>query len=262
LYPMKHLLLILLLAVGAALPAAAQVQSASALNLMSYDYTRRWRFGFSLGINVFDYTVINSMKPVMNPVPPLKISYDALLESNNIEAPILWADVVTPQVGFNINGIVDYRLSRYFNLRALPGICFGTRELSFYDNSQPNDSNPYTMTLESNYIEIPILLKFSAKRVTNYRPYLVGGVNPRFNLNWKTSEKKGNYISTTVFEPFLEVGAGLDIYFYFFKLSVEFKYSGTFINSLGSNVVMGQEAYRDGIDRLNSQIFVFAIHIE
>ncbi|MDR0694336.1 MAG: hypothetical protein LBF81_03435, partial [Prevotellaceae bacterium] len=70
------------------------------------------------------------------------------------------------------------------------------------------------------------------------------------------------YISSVVFEPFYEVGAGLDIYFYFFKLSLEIKYSGTVINNLGSSMVAGQEAYYDAIDRLNSQIFIFAIHIE
>jgi hypothetical protein len=90
----------------------------------------------------------------------------------------------------------------------------------------------------------------------------VGGFNSRFNLSWKTNEKKGIYISSSIYEPFFELGAGLDIYFYFFKLSLEFKYSGTFFDHLGKSVVEGQGAYRDAIDRLHSQLFIFAIHIE
>ncbi len=243
---MKRFLLILLLLTGLVLPVAAQMQGSGSLNLLNYDYHRRWRFGFSLGINIFDYSINNSLKEVQ----PL----------GSAQPMVLWADVVSVKPGFNINGIVNYRLSHYFDLRALPGICFGTRELNYYNNA--DGSLQHTMVLESNYAEIPILLKYSAKRTSNYRPYLIGGVNPRFNMNWKTSEKKGNYISTTVFEPFVELGAGLDIYFYYFKLSLQFKFSGSFINSIGSNVVTGQEAYRDAIDRLNSQIFLFTINIE
>ncbi|MDR3132772.1 MAG: PorT family protein [Prevotellaceae bacterium] len=241
---MKRVLFIFFFLAAGLLPVAIQAQGTE-LYLLRYDYVRRWRFGFSLGINVFDFTVINSMREV---------------NLGTQQKGVLWADVVNPQAGFNINGIVDYRLSHYFNLRALPGICFGTRQLNFYNND--DGSLHHRMTLESNYVEVPILLKFSAKRVSNYRPYLVSGVNPRFNMNWKTAEQKGNYISSVVFEPFVEFGAGLDIYFYFFKLSLEFKYSGTFINNLGSSMVAGQEAYHDALSRLNSQLFIFAIHIE
>jgi hypothetical protein len=243
---MKRFLSILFFIAISLLPLIVQAQG-SVLHLLRYDYVRRWRFGFSLGINVFDFTVINSMQ---------NVRLDALPQGQGV----LWADVVNPQAGFNINGIVDYRLSHYFNLRALPGICFGSRQLNFYNDA--DGTLIHSMMLESNYAEMPILLKFSAKRVSNYRPYLVGGVNPRFNMNWKTAEKKGNYISSIVFEPFYEVGAGLDVYFYFFKLSLEFKYSGTIFNNLGSSVVAGQEAYHNAIDRLNSQLFIFAIHIE
>ncbi|MDR2359298.1 MAG: PorT family protein [Prevotellaceae bacterium] len=241
---MRRFLFILFFITAGLLPLAASAQGTE-LYLLRYDYVRRWRFGFSLGVNIFDFTVINSMQ---------EVNLDAQQKG------VLWADVVNPQPGFNINGIVDYRLSHYFNLRALPGICFGSRQLNFYNNN--DGALHHSMMLESNYVELPILVKFSAKRMSNYRPYLVGGVNTRFNMNWKTAEEKGNYISSIVFEPFYEFGAGLDIYFYFFKLSLEIKYSGTLINNLGSSIVVGQEAYHNAIDRLNSQIFIFAIHIE
>lgn len=240
---MRRFLFILLFITAGLLPLTVRAQGTE-LHLLRYDYVRRWRFGFSLGVNIFDFSVINSMR---------EVNLDAQQKG------VLWADVVNPQPGFNINGIVDYRLSRYFNLRALPGICFGSRQLNFYN---ADDALHHSMMLESNYAELPILLKFSAKRVSNYRPYLVSGINTRFNMNWKTAEQKGNYISSIVVEPFYEFGAGLDIYFYFFKLSLEIKYSGTFINNLGSSIIAGQEAYHHAIDRLNSQIFIFAIHIE
>ncbi|MDR2361353.1 MAG: PorT family protein [Prevotellaceae bacterium] len=225
-------------------PAVAQIQHSAPLYLLHYDYVRRWRFGFSMGLNVFDYTAVNSNLLVQLPG----------------EAPeVLRADVVDVIPGFTINGIVNYRLSHYLNLRAMPGICFGVRSLNFY---RADGSLLHSMHIESNYAEAPVLLKYSAKRVSNYRPYMVAGVNSRFNMNWKTREQKGTYISSAIFEPFYEAGFGLDVYFYYFKLSIEFKYSGGFLNGLGRGVVDGYEGYHMAIDRLNSQIFIFALHIE
>lgn len=197
-----------------------------------------------MGLNVFDYTAINSNQSVQIP---------------NETPGMLHADVVDIVPGFTINGIVNYRLSHYLNLRTMPGICFGVRNLNFF---RADGSLLHSMQLESNYAEVPILLKYSAKRVTNYRPYMLAGVNSRFNMNWKTREQKGAYISSTIFEPFYEAGFGLDIYFYYFKLSLEFKYSGGFLNCLGRDVVDGYEGFNHAIDRLNSQIFIFALHIE
>jgi len=242
---LKKYFIVLLFCGSLAIPAAAQIQSETPLHLMNYDYIRRWRFGFSIGGNVFDYAISNSNKVVL----PFG---DAVPTS-------MWAEVVDVAPGFNINGIINYRLSRHFDLRTLPGICFGTRNLNFY---RADGSLERSMELESNYVEIPILLKYSALRSSNYRPYLVGGFNTRFNMNWKTREQKGTYISTAICEPFYELGFGLDMYFYYFKLSFEFKYSGGFTHSLGSNTVEGFDYYRDVIDRLNSQIFIFSIHIE
>ena len=241
----KKIVILFLFWGSLSIPAIAQLQSETPLHLMNYDYIRRWRFGFSIGGNVFDYAISNSNK-VVQPFG------DALPTT-------MWAEVVDVKPGFNINGIINYRLSRHFDLRTLPGICFGTRDLNFY---RSDGSLERSMELESNYVEIPILLKYSAFRSSNYRPYLVGGINTRFNMNWKTREQKGTYISTAICEPFYELGVGFDVYFYYFKLSFEFKYSGGFLNALGNSTVEGYGYYKDVIDRLNSQIFIFAIHIE
>ncbi|MDR1681417.1 MAG: PorT family protein [Prevotellaceae bacterium] len=240
----KKILLLLLFAGVPALPTLAQIQHSTPLYLLHYDYVRQWRFGFSMGLNVFDYTTINSNLPVQIP---------------GEASGALRADITDVVPGFTINGIVNYRLSYYLSLRAMPGICFGVRNLNFY---RPDGSVLHSMNIESNYAEVPILLKYSAKRVNNYRPYMIAGANARFNMNWKTREQKETYISSAIFEPFYEAGFGLDIYFYYFKLSLEFKYSGGFLNALGSSAVDGYEGYRDAIDRLNSQIFIFAIHVE
>ena len=56
------------------------------------------------------------------------------------------------------------------------------------------DENPlvsmYSTSVRSNYLTFPLDVKYSAFRVNNYRPYLIGGIYGAFDLG----RKKGNPI--------------------------------------------------------------------
>lgn len=236
---MKHFTLILLLTV-LTWPAAAQLQTIE-LHLLHYDYARKWRFGFTLGGHIFDYAIKNSEKPVFGDVP-------------------LMAEVTVPGAGFNINGIVDYRLIRNWHLRSGFGICFGQRELNFYQGV--NGPLVHSSQYDSYYIEVPLLLKFSANRHSNFRPYLIAGAAARYNLGGKVNPSKGVVIGVAPFEPFYEGGFGFDWFFYYFKLSFEVKYSGGLTNVKSGNIAEGFEAYGDAISRMNSRMILFSFHFE
>ncbi|MDR2448677.1 MAG: PorT family protein [Prevotellaceae bacterium] len=236
---MKHFISILLFIV-LTWSATAQIQTVE-LHLLHYDYVRKWRFGFTIGGHIFDYAIKNSEKPVFGDVP-------------------LMAEVTTPGVGFNINGIVDYRIIRNWHLRSGFGICFGQRELNFYQGV--NGPLAHTSQYDSYYIEIPLLLKFSANRHSNFRPYLIAGTAARYNLGGKVNPSKGVVIGVVPFEPFYEGGFGFDWFFYYFKLSFEVKYSGGFTNVKSDNIAEGFEAYGDAISRINSRMILFSFHFE
>lgn len=219
------------------------------LNLRHYDEIKRVRFGFTLGANVLDFSTINVLNPVRLPgqVAPLKVR----------------ADVVSMRPGFNINAIMDYRISSVFNARILPGICFGSRDLQFYDEEAVGNVILYKMPIQSNYIELPVQLKYSAKRHSNFRPYVIAGVNLRSNLTYGEDENTGSYFELSRFEPFYEFGIGLDTYFYYFKLSVELKISKGFENVLAKRATTpGYEPYLDVIDKMNSQSIQLSFHFE
>ncbi len=219
------------------------------LNLIHYEYSKALRFGFTLGVNVLDFSTVNTLKPVvLTPASqPMEVR----------------ADVVTMKPGFSINAIADYRLNPFFNIRVLPGICFGSRELHFYSENDPANVLLYNMPIASNYIELPVHLKYSAIRYSNFRPYIFGGANFRSNLTHSSDEKNGVYFGFNQFEPFYEFGFGFDSYFYFFKLSVELKISKGFQDVLADRkVLIGYQPYLDVIDKMNSQMIQLSLHFE
>jgi hypothetical protein len=210
-----------------------------------YDYGSPFRFGFSLGINIFDFTTANTLKN------------NIVINGANHKVR---ADVTTMHTGFDINAIVDYRIKRQWNLRALPGISFGSRNLDFYDD----DTNEllHTMKIGSNYIELPVHLKFSAKRNSNFRPYVFAGVNGRYNLSAGSDEKSGVFFGISNTEAFGEFGFGFEFYLAYFKFSIEAKFSTGIGNALTKGPTEGYEAYYNAIDKLYSNMFMIKFHFE
>lgn len=239
---MKKFFLSILLAITC-LSASAQLTS-SDLNLLHYEYASPFRFGFSLGINVFDFTTANTLNNVV-------------LDGVNHRVR---ADVVTMQSGFDINAIIDYRIKRQWNLRTLPGISFGARNLEFYDD----DTNEllHTMKIGSNYIELPVHLKFSAKRNSNFRPYVFAGINGRYNLSGGSDIKRGVFFGISNTEVFGEFGFGFEFYLAYFKFSIEAKFSTGAGNVLTKGPLEGYEAYYNIIDKLYSNMFMLKFHFE
>jgi len=148
-------------------------------------------FGFLLGVNAMDFRV--------NPNDSARVS---------MEEP-----------GFTVGIISDLRINRYLNLRFIPTLHFGERALN-YPFKVGTDS---ILNISSIPICFPIYLKYSAERKGNYRPYLIGGVGVSYDL--ATNANSDNPVTLRPFNFYTEFGVGCDIYFSFFKLSPELKYS-------------------------------------
>jgi hypothetical protein len=58
------------------------------------------------------------------------------------------------------------------------------------------------------------------------------------------------------------MGAGLDFYLTFFKLSVELKMSNGFRNIIVDDVAAGHQELKNAIDKMKSQIWIIAFHFE
>lgn len=176
--------------------------SAQNLNdkLMKRPYAdlRRWHLGFSVGLHTQD----------------LSFTHNGFVTDTGeawfVEQPAF-------QPGFCVNGLIDYRLGRYFNARFSPGMYFGNRDITMREY---NTGAELRQNLKSALIVLPIDLKFSGLRYRNSRPYLTAGVMPSINV----TKKSGDYLRTKAADFFLTCGFGCDFYLPYFKLNPEIKF--------------------------------------
>lgn len=184
---------------------------------------------FSLGV----LSVMGQQEKVKNqPYADLKLFHlgfhvglhaqDLLLTNSGTvtDGEIWYAEIPSYSPGFSVGVIGDMYLNPYFNLRLTPTIHFGDKKIVFRQQGDL-DEKSYSTTVRSNYLTFPLDVKYSAFRINNYRPYLIGGIYGAFDLG----RKKGNPILLKGADFGIEFGVGCDIYLPFFKLCPELKFS-------------------------------------
>jgi hypothetical protein len=198
-------------------------------------------FGFSLGFNAMDFNITPSQ------------SY--LLSDS------LYPAVTKLNPGINIQIVTDLRPAKYMDIRFLPGVSFGQRTIRYYkDGVLYNDQQ----RLESSFLEFPLLLKLKGDRMNNVRPYVIGGFNYRYDLAAKKDFDEAKPVFIRIKKPdlYYEVGAGLDFYLTYFKLSIELKMSNGFSDVLVKQYDPRHPEYGNAIEKMKSQIWVLSFHFE
>lgn len=199
-------------------------------------------FGFLLGFNTMDFKVLNS--GIENTI------------NNNIAT---YGDVINLQSGINIGIVSNFHIKESWDFRFLPGIAFGQRDLLFRNGAgNLNEGRP--LEIKSTFLEFPFLLKYSSKRSMNFRPYLIGGANFRYDL----AKSKKDKIVLKPFDIYGEIGGGVEFYLAYFKLALELKASYGLLNVLDKKGT-GDEVdlvYTQGLSSLFSNIFHFTFYFE
>ena len=167
---------------------------------------KMFHFGFSLGINMMHYSVTPSLM--------------------EFDGEIYQARVSSLLPGFSVGLIGDMRLSRHLNLRFCPTLHFGNRTLTY--KTESGSVSKLRTDVLSLPITIPLYLKWSAEREINYRPYLIAGGGMAYDFGIDKERK----ILQKPIDVFLEVGAGCDFYFEWFKLCPQITYQIGFLNIL------------------------------
>ena len=201
-----------------------------------------YHYGFALGFNYFSARSINSE------------SFFALDTVYSMET--------AGQPGFSILMVGNVRLSKDFDLRFTPGLIFGQRNLHYLvkDDATSNDLREHIMRIESTYASFPILLKYRSRRLNNYRPYIIAGVNYTFDLE---SEKKIRddekpKIRLNRNDIYVEFGFGSDYYFPFFKFTTELKFSFGLLNIIRPD----DTEYTKAIEKLNGRMVSLLFYFE
>lgn len=198
-------------------------------------------FGFSLGFNTMDFNITPSQ--------------------TNLAKDSLYPEVSRLNPGINIQIVMDLHPVNHFDIRFLPGVSFGQRNVRYYKNGVLVNEQ---QRLESSFIEMPVLLKYKGDRLNNVRPYLVTGLNFRYDLAGKKEfdEDKPIYIRLKRPDLYYEFGAGLDFYLTWFKLSIELKMSNGLFNIIAGEPASGHEEFRNSIEKMKSQMWIVAFHFE
>ena len=198
-------------------------------------------FGFSLGLNTMDFNITPSQ--------------------TYLATDSLYPEVSKLNPGINIQIVTDLRPAKYLDIRFLPGVSFGQRTVRYYKNQVLYNEQ---QRLESSFLEFPLLLKFKGDRLNNVRPYVIGGLNYRHDLAAKKEfdDEKPVYIRIKRPDLYYELGAGLDFYLTYFKLSVELKMSNGIGDVLVREQAPGHPEYSNAIEKMKSQIWIIAFHFE
>ena len=162
------------------------------INKENFD-KQRVHWGYYLGMNSVDF------------------KFDYLEPTQDIE--------VSSGLGFNVGLIGNLRLTDHFDFRFEPGLFITQRNLTY---PLIEDSVDRLREVKSTYIHLPFLLKFSAQRTGNIKPYLIGGLSTSLNLGSNSDIQEDNEngrFRMTKWTSFYEIGFGIDIYFEYFKFS-------------------------------------------
>jgi hypothetical protein len=225
---MRRLILVFILLLGCQYTHAQLFTKEKIRNLDNFDKDR-WSWGYFLGFNSYDFKFDYKNAPTQ----------DIIVEKS---------------LGFNVGLIGNMRLNDHFDLRLEPGVIFAGRNLTFPEIEEDNFRET-----KSTYVHIPLLLKFSTKRINNFKPYIVGGVSTSINLSSNEDNPDDN--SSGEFRMnsstyYYEVGFGVDLYLFFFKFSPSIR--GVFaINDELKRDMDPNSPYTGNIDQMSTRgIFI------
>lgn len=189
---MKKILFCLLSTVLLSAIGRAQFNERPVINLENVDEPLL-NWGYFLGLNQYDF----------------KFEY-----KNDID------DVLVDKAfGFNVGLIGELRINKYLDLRFEPGLHYNLRTLGFPGFDTENNA---IREVKSTYINFPLLLKVSTKRLGNWKPFLIGGLSTAMNLGSNQDALDDNSSGTFRMKKSMfayEMGFGIEFYTEYFKFS-------------------------------------------
>ena len=166
--------------------------------------------------------------------------------------------------GFHIAVIGDMRLGEYFNLRLLPGVTLVTRELSYAweaDYLSTHRLAEQSRNVESVYGDIPLEIKFRAKRYGDFRPYLTAGASYGFDfasLRENRNKTNESIIRLQASDLRYTMGVGFDFFLKYVKFAIEMKMAFGMVDLK----VDDPDIYIRSFDNLLSRTFMLSFTFE
>jgi hypothetical protein len=208
---------------------------------LQYEDLKTYHFGFSIGMHTQDLIMDHSGATDTNG--------DRWYGSVNNYTP-----------GFSVGVIADLRLADFLSLRTTPTIHFGSKDVTLLSDAA--GSTPVTANVRSNYILVPLSLRYRGARTDNYRPYIISGISAGIDMG----RDKQQPLLLQPINMYWEIGAGCDIYMPYFRLVPELKVCLGMGDILVHNRTdQSSDAflkYANAFDAITSRLIVFSVQFE
>lgn len=207
-------------------------------NLPFADY-KQIHFGFSVGTHVQDLTFTHN-------------GY------TTPEGENWYMEVPSFAPGFCVNLLADLYLCPHLNLRISPGIYFGNKVVKFREE---HTGTMQSQNLKSNYVVVPLDLKFSAKRWDNIRPYISAGVMGTLDV----AKQENSFLKMNKFDFYLTFAFGCDTYLPYFKFIPEVKFCIGMTDVLDRNRDLPDPLdikYTNSLQKMKSGMIVLTFYFE
>ncbi len=207
-------------------------------NLPFADY-KLIHFGFSVGTHVQDLTFTHN-------------------GHTTPQGENWYMEVPSFSPGFCVNLMADLYLCPHLNLRLSPGIYFGNKVVKFREE---HTGAMQSQNLKSNYVVVPLDLKFSAKRWDNIRPYISAGVMGTLDV----AKQENSFLKMNPFDCYLTFAFGCDTYLPYFKFIPEIKFCIGMTDVLDRNRDLPDPLdikYTNSLRKMKSSMIVLTFYFE
>ena len=223
------------------LSVASWAQAPKVNNLQRFDQ-KRIHFGFSLGLNSGSFALHRKR---------FDLAKDSLASID-----------VLNQSGFNLGIVSDLHITPHFNLRFVPTLVFGQRNLNFTFVDVTGDASVKTVAIESTYLDFPLLFKYRSKRLNNFAAYFIAG--GKYSIDLASNEDVDNKdITESIIKikkrtTAAEVGIGTDFFLPYFKFALELKMS----YGLQDVLIRDNTELSNPIEKIVPKMFFFTLLFE
>jgi hypothetical protein len=198
---------------------------------------KAYYFGITLGFNSTRYRIDRDISMVGN---------DSVRSVNAIYGP-----------GFNLGIVANVKLGKRFDFRfLLPTLSFADRKLQY----EMTNNSIVEKRVESVFLEFPVHFRYKSKPYKDFRVFVVGGVKYSLDLASNSRARQTeDLIRINQHDLAVEFGLGFQVFFPYFILSPEIKFSYGVYNI---HARKNQLVYSSVIDQLFSRGFAISLHFE
>jgi hypothetical protein len=213
-------------------------------NLGSFD-DKPFHFGFALGFNKPGFYLEKKSSYIFT-----DDSLQSLLVNSN--------------GGFTLGVVTSLNINQNFKIRfVLPSLSFQESELVYtYFQQEPKEKSLNTV-----YLDFPVLLKFRTNRIKNFAVYGIVGL--RYGINMQSQIEVSNegdveeeqIIILKKYDFGSEIGGGVDLFLEYFKLGIELKL-GSGMRNIHYTKVGEETKFDNAIESLKSRVWTLSFTFE